>query len=666
MAQTRTTQITSLGIKKALKKYEYPLAIAEYVWNGFDAGATQVSIDIESNTIGNISKIKISDNGHGISDSNRFAPFFESEKEIDLTSPRVSSAIHGKNGVGRLTFFTFASSAEWETVYQDENKKYQYKIFVDSSALNHYQPSTKDEISTTQETGTSVTFYEIHTITFDNFKTDIHKFLCREFAWFLEINLSRGFSLKINGEDLDYRTSIVGEEEIIEYKISSYTFNIKFIRWTESLNREYSRYYFIDSDGNEKYKSTTTFNNKGDRFFHSVFAQSLFFEKESFWTYDSPLFKNTEAGIVYREFMSFIEQLLKNKRRPFLRKVSDQMVESFERSGVFPNFGNNIWDKYRRSELEEAVRELYQVEPKIFNALNTEQKKIFVHFLNLILDSGERGRLIEVLGEVVSLDSSELEHLAESLKVSKLSNIIKTVKLIEDRYKAIDELKDLVFKSELGANERDHIQKFVENHYWIFGEQYHLVTSAEPKFEEALRRYIYHLRGEKPVISIDHPDKNKEMDIFMVRQLLNDDHISNIVVELKHPVKKLGSKELEQVKKYMGVILSKDEFNAPNMLWNFYLVGNDFDQSGYIDREMKNSKSHGEKSLVYFVDNYKIYVKKWSEIFAEFELRHKFLYEKLELERTGLTTSADSASEIIDNLHRNSATQSPQITIPEN
>lgn len=240
------------------------------------------------------------------------------------------------------------------------------------------------------------------------------------------------------------------------------------------------------------------------------------------------------------------------------------------------------------------------------------------------------------------------------------------MRLIEDRYKAIDQLKSLVFKPELAANERDHIQKFVENHYWIFGEQYHLVTSTEPKFEEALRRYIYHLRGEKPVVSIDHPDKNKEMDIFIVRQLLNDSSISNVVVELKHPKIKLGSKELEQVKKYMGVILEQDEFNAPNMFWEFYLVGNDFAQNGYIDREIKNSRSHGEKSLVYFVDNYKIYVKKWSEIFTEFELRHKFLYEKLELERSKLTTDdVESASAIISAIPNNSAVQPSQLVVPE-
>ena len=116
----------------------------------------------------------------------------------------------------------------------------------------------------------------------------------------------------------------------------------------------------------------------------------------------------------------------------------------------------------------------------------------------------------------------------------------------------------------------------------------------------------------------------------------------------------------------MGVILEQDEFNGSNMTWDFYLIGNDFDNR--IEQEIKNARYHGEKSLVYFVDNYKIYVKKWSEIFTEFELRHKFLYDKLQLEKEKLNTDMDiiSANEIITNIPSNSAVQPPQRVIPEN
>ena len=115
----------------------------------------------------------------------------------------------------------------------------------------------------------------------------------------------------------------------------------------------------------------------------------------------------------------------------------------------------------------------------------------------------------------------------------------------------------------------------------------------------------------------------------------------------------------------MVVILEQDEFNASNMFWEFYLIGNDFDQSKYIEREIQNAKSHGENSLVYYVENYKIYVKKWSELFTEFELKHKFLNDKLELEKIKLDADIASTNEVISHIHSNTAVQAPQRVIPE-
>ena len=82
------------------------------------------------------------------------------------------------------------------------------------------------------------------------------------------------------------------------------------------------------------------------------------------------------------------------------------------------------------------------------------------------------------------------------------------------------------------------------------------------------------------------------MDIFMVRQDLQNNTMKNIVVELKSPSVKLGKKEFDQVVKYFGVILKQSEFNASNMIWEFYLVGNDLDGSGYIEMMYENAKNH--------------------------------------------------------------------------
>ena len=661
-------KVSCQAIKRALKKkkYDYAESIAEYIWNGFDANATEVKIIIKSNEIGNILELAISDNGHGIPSQSKFEPIFESEKEIISSKPsRSSSIVHGKNGIGRLTFFTFADSVTWNTVYEDANtkEKFKYTIKITSDTLDDWKAS--EPVPCNDQTGTRVSFSNIHTITHQNFDGDIQRFLCAEFAWFLELNLDKKYSLKINDKNLNYRGEIVGDTEEFKHPIDNHFFNIKFIRWNKRLHNEYSRFYLIDSTGDEKLTDTTTLNNKADQFFHSIYIQSSFFDKiEDIYLYEKPISRGIEGETIYRELKRFIDLYLRKKRKPFLKKASDELVESFESKGIFPVFSNDTWQYYRKNELKDVLKEIYQAEPKLFGNLNLEQKKIFVHFLNLIMDSGERDRLFEVLGEVISLDPSDLDQLAKSLKVAKLSNMIKTIKLIEDRFATIEELKRLVFNKKLKANE-SHIQKFIENHYWIFGEQYHLVTAEEPKFEEALRRYIFHLRGEKSAVSISHPDKLGEMDIFMVRKLTSYNSISNIVVELKHPNINLGEKELSQVKKYMRVIQAQDEFNASNRHWTFFLVGNGFDSTGYIEDELETSKNYGEKYLVFSKDRYKIYVMTWSEIFTEFQVKHHFLYEKLQIERDLFVVEGSTSEEIVEIARINSATQPAAVAIPE-
>ena len=91
--------------KNSLKKYTALKSICEYIWNGFDAKATEINIDTANNDFGFISSIRVSDNGYGINRDlldEKFRPFFQSEKIYD---PNIKqSDIHGKNGVGRLTF----------------------------------------------------------------------------------------------------------------------------------------------------------------------------------------------------------------------------------------------------------------------------------------------------------------------------------------------------------------------------------------------------------------------------------------------------------------------------------------------------------------------------------------------------------------------------------
>lgn len=48
---TESVEITSKGIRIVLNKYTPQRAIAEYIWNGFDAHANEVRVYTESETV---------------------------------------------------------------------------------------------------------------------------------------------------------------------------------------------------------------------------------------------------------------------------------------------------------------------------------------------------------------------------------------------------------------------------------------------------------------------------------------------------------------------------------------------------------------------------------------------------------------------------------------
>ena len=120
---SQTVEITSAGIRKILNKYTPERAIAEYVWNGFDAKATVVNIDFEIDNaeLDTIKNIRITDNGTGICYEElpiKFKKFYESQKRI--ANENNTEFTRGKNGYGRFTFYKFARFANWETRYSKD------------------------------------------------------------------------------------------------------------------------------------------------------------------------------------------------------------------------------------------------------------------------------------------------------------------------------------------------------------------------------------------------------------------------------------------------------------------------------------------------------------------------------------------------------------------
>lgn len=288
---------------------------------------------------------------------------------------------------------------------------------------------------------------------------------------------------------------------------------------------------------------------------------------------------------------------------------------------------NNFFKKTSPKEAN-TVTQLKKENPELKAKL-----KGTIRMFELIQSSGETSNLFKILDSVVDLSKEERAEMADLLEKTELSHIIEMLNLVVARLQAINDFETLIFNKDRYTNEVDHVQKFIEQHYWFFGEQYHLATAEEPNFEEALRAYLnfasdhFYKKGE---IHIENDDKNKQMDIFAIQSIMTGEVKKCIVVELKRPSVTLSSKELGQIKKYYGVIKSDSRFQSDKIKWDFILVGNEYNDE--IEGEINNSRHHGIYNCVYKVKNCTIVVKTWSDILTELKMNMHYLEEKLKVE----------------------------------
>ena len=412
--------ITSIGIQKVLKNYNEKQAVAEYIWNGFDAKADRLELIYTANELGFIDRLEVIDNGYGINFEKlkvKFDPFFESEKALQLAINRNKSVMHGKNGVGRLTFFKFANDAEWQTTFLKGGALKSARIQIGISALNNYQASLLD-LPLNTSTCTRVMFSNLK-ISEEYLEQEIIPYLKAEFCWFLELNKHKGFSILINGIPLDYSANILDQEEGIVLKYDDHTsFKIKFVQWKESLHKELSKAYYINEKGEEIYKEYTTLNKKADEYYHSVYIESEFFTDFDFNVPDFDaqikLYNRSRSAPEFKFLNKKVNELLRGRRKPFLKDYSSKLIEKYKDDGILPSIEQG------REELLIVLRSLYEIQPKIFSNLSIDQKKTIVALLHTLLCSNQRDQLLPILELIVEMEEEEKFELAAVLNYGQV------------------------------------------------------------------------------------------------------------------------------------------------------------------------------------------------------------------------------------------------------
>lgn len=506
---------------------DYKEALCEYVWNGFEANATTISITHTINVLGGIEEICISDNGSGIcfeTIQDTFGAFLASQK--NALSLKIKSKVN--QGKGRFAGFSFANRIKWDTVCAENGKNVQYSISVYSENKNEYEVTEK--ALTERSTGTTVIIGNVDQILPEQVTIlALEDTLLKEFAWYLYLNKERNVEILVNGERVDYTkyidTRFSAKKDLL---IDGIGLKIDVVVWKEKIREKFC-IYFMNLEGVLKGRDTTSFNRNTVNFNHSVFVRSLCFDRDS----DTSLTTDDSGN----EQIAFDDQ---PSNRTFLRKV--------------------------KKEIQEAIDDAL------------------------------------------------------------------TAFLSAQATKAVQDMMD--------ANERDHVQKIVEQHYWLFGEQYNLVT-ADQRMQKALANYLNILYGSDAPDATLNPDQEemRRMDIFLCGARKTEDSVGdeiqeNLVIELKAPKVVLTKKVLRQIEDYMDFVRKQPQFNTQLCKWRFIAVCNNVDDD--VRARYATNQTKGKKGLVFSVENYELYALTWADVFKSFELRHSFLLKKLKIDQEAI------------------------------
>lgn len=398
--------------------------MAEYIWNGFDAKATSVSIDISSNALGYIERIRISDNGEGIAPDTldySFGNFLDSLKK---GQPKRTSYTRGKKGKGRFSFSLFATRAIWNTIVAIGDELMQYKLVIDRDAKETYE-STELQPSNADHTGTTVVLegvFGLNAFTLDS--DEFLDFLAQEFGWFLHLNKDLGYNIKINGKPISYQQLIQETDEtsftVYSPEENSFVFKVNYIRWKYPIGDRYY-YYFMDSHKMEVAKLLSSFNNNAIDFHHSVYVESAFFngfeQSDMTLSAEGNLFSEKEQQVVYRRLLTELRDMLDRKQKKYVREQAVAIkLQELVQKDLLPRYSSSDADKQRKATLLQLIQELYIADPRAFVGIKADLIRTYLGFLDLLLQTDRKAEILPIIEQAIPLSDKERERIGRVLK----------------------------------------------------------------------------------------------------------------------------------------------------------------------------------------------------------------------------------------------------------
>jgi hypothetical protein len=631
-------------LQRVASTRDYVKAISEFVWNALDADSKLTSVEFARNALGGLESIIIRDSGSGISKARAehdFESLGESWKLNTARTPLLKRAIHGKEGQGRLRFFSLAQRAHWSSTYAEGKKRLRLTIDIDAGRLETSNVSEPTPVDDKTETGTIVELAPLKE-TFDWLTSEEAR---SEFESTFAPYILQYPDAEIvyDGKSVDPRRTIDRSHQFPRQPIVCpgrvvKDLTLRVIEWKPRITAR--KIYFGGETG--VVLGSLAANVVAPGFEYSAYAYSPFFNeiaKANLLEFE---------GLTDPDFarvLEYIRDQLTDYFRFRQAEKSGGLIQDLKDAGVYPYEGDP------KDEIERQERQVFDIAThavasysRDFKKADNPLKKITLGLLREAVSHNPES-VSRILRAVFNLPKVRQDEFSQLLEKTELGNIISASSLIANRIVALKVLSEVVFepKHRRSIKERGELDVLIRDNTWIFGEGFHF-TMAEAGLTKVMQRVSAELalkrakgaRGRKP------DGKVGRVDSFMGRVVPHGspNHREFLLIELKRPSLVVGRKELDQLEDYVNAISAQPDFINTSTNWNFYLVSSEYDD---VVKE-RITQENRPAGLLIDKPNHKVWVKSWAELVRDSEGRLKFVQDQLRIDV--------SAEEIQDRIAR--------------
>lgn len=606
-------------------------AVAEFVWNALDADAKHVRVNLLRNALGGVECIEIADDGTGITKERAdhdFESLGESWKRTAVRTRELGRVVHGKEGQGRLKFFSLTQKAHWKSIYRDAGGLSRIDIHIDAGRLHTSSVSDPVPVGSEESPGTVVSLTHLkQTLDFlggEQARSDFSSIFAPYVMQY------PGVVIEFDGHVLDPNKTVERKAEfpVLPVFCPNRVVEDLSIRVIEWKAKQGNRRIHLGGESGVVLGSQPA-NVTAPGFDFSVYAYAPFFQEIA----KANLLEL--EGLNDPDFAAVLENIRERVGDYFRGRQTEQateLIQGLKDAGVYPYEGEP------KDEIERRERQVFDIAThavssysRDFKKADNPLKKITLGLLREAVSHNPES-LSRILRAVFNLPKTKQDEFSDLLERTELGNIISASTLVADRVVVLKVLREIVFepKHRASVKERGELDVLVRDNTWLFGENFHF-TMAEVGLTKVMNRVAEELALKRNKAKVRKRDgKVGRVDSFLGRVIPHPEteHREFLLVELKRPSLVVGREELDQLEDYVNALLAQPDYINTSTFWNFFLVTTEYDDV------VKERVTQKDRQVGVFLDkpNHRVWVKTWAELVRECEGRLDFIQKKLQVE----------------------------------